>query len=188
MTPTLLTAILWIVFVGYWLLASRRTKRTLAVGQPQFMRMIVLASMALGPALYYLPLSSVACLGWRLLPADLLFDAIALGIMVLGLSFAVWARRTLADNWSGAVTLKEDHTLIASGPYRIVRHPIYLGVLVAMLGTATVISEIRAFLPLLEVFGIWKKMDAEESLLRAAFPEQYAAYEKRAKRLIPGVL
>jgi protein-S-isoprenylcysteine O-methyltransferase Ste14 len=115
-------------------------------------------------------------------------DAIGLFVMVLGLSFAVWSRRTLADNWSGAVTLKAGHTLITAGPYGVVRHPIYLGVFGAMLGTAIVIGEMRAFLPLLGIFGVWKKMDAEESMLRSAFPEQYAAYEKRVERLIPGVL
>jgi len=94
----------------------------------------------------------------------------------------------LADNWSGAVTLKEGHSLVTSGPYAIVRHPIYLGVLGAMLGTAIVIGEIRAFLPLLGIFGLWKKMNAEEALLRAAFPQQYEEYSRRVKRLIPGIL
>jgi hypothetical protein len=68
-TGTLLTALLWVAFVGYWLLASRRTKRTVATGQPPLVRAIALVSIALGPALYYLPLSSVYLLGWRVLPA-----------------------------------------------------------------------------------------------------------------------
>ncbi len=188
MTPSSFTAVLWIAFVVYWLLASRRTKRTVAVGQPPLVRAIVLVFIALGPALYYLPLSSVPFLGWRLLPPRPVFAASGIGLMIVGLIFAVWARLRLAGNWSGAVTLKEDHTLVTSGPYAVVRHPIYLGVFAAMLGTAIVIGEIRAFLPLLGIFGIWKKIAAEESLLRAAFPQQYGEYARRVRRLIPGIL
>ncbi len=188
MTFALFTAVLWIAFVVYWLLASWRTKRTVTVGQPPLIRAIALASLALGPALYYLPLSSVPVLGWRIMPPHILFDAAGVCLMMFGLSFAVWARRALADNWSGAVMINENHSLITSGPYHIVRHPIYLGVLCAMLGTAFVIGEIRAFLPLVGVFGIWKKkIDAEEALLRSAFPNEYAAYEKQVKRLLPGI-
>jgi hypothetical protein len=66
MAPILFTAILWFSFVGYWLLAARRTKRTVATGQSPLVRRIA-RGLALGPALYYLPLSSVPFLGWRLL-------------------------------------------------------------------------------------------------------------------------
>lgn len=189
MTFAIVTAFLWIAFIAYWLLASRRSRRIVTVGQPPLIKVIARASMVLGPALYYLPLSSVPVLGWRLIPSHLLFDAIGLCLMAFGLAFAVWARRTLADNWSGAVTLKESHSLITSGPYRIVRHPIYLGVLCAMLGIALIIGELRAFLPWVIVLGIWsRKINAEEALLRSAFPEEYAAYEKQVKRLLPGIL
>jgi protein-S-isoprenylcysteine O-methyltransferase Ste14 len=188
MTRTLLTAVLWTAFVAYWLFASRHAKRTVATGQPPLVRAAALVFIALGPMLYYLPLSSVPFLGWRLGSPGHALTTVGLGLMVLGLLFAVWARRRLADNWSGAVTLKEDHALVTTGPYSIVRHPIYLGVFVAMLGTGIVIGEVRAFLPLLGIFGIWGKMAAEETLLRAAFPRQYEEYAKRVKRLIPGIL
>lgn len=160
----------------------------MAVGQSPLLRAVAIVFMALGPALYYLPLSAVPLLGWRLLPPYLGLVDLGLVLMVAGLMFAVWARRTLADNWSGAVSLKEDHALVTSGPYGIVRHPIYLGVFVAMLGTAVVIGEVRAFLPLLGIFGVWKKMAAEEALLRSAFPHQYEEYARHIKRLIPGIL
>lgn len=188
MTSILLSAILWIGFVLYWLLASRGTKRTAARGQSPLVRAFALVFIALGAALVYLPLSAVPFLGWRLLSSHPAPAIIGLGLMVAGLLFAIWARRRLAGNWSGAVTLKEDHALVTSGPYAVVRHPIYLGVLIAMLGTGLVIGEIRAFLPLLGVFGLWKKMAAEESLLRAAFPQQYEEYSRRVGRLIPGIL
>ncbi len=189
LSPVSLTAVLWLAFVGYWFLAARRTKRTVATGQSLRARLMAKAFMALGPALYYLPLSRFPVLGVRRLPGSFMVDVTGLCLMIAGLAFAVWSRAALADNWSGAVTLKQDHALITSGAYAIVRHPIYGGVLTAMLGTAIVIGEARAFLPLIGVLGLWQKMNAEEDLLRAAFPAEYAAYEKRVpRRLIPGVL
>jgi protein-S-isoprenylcysteine O-methyltransferase Ste14 len=188
MTATFLTAALWTLFVAYWLSASRHAKRTATAGQSRAIRIVALVFMAAGPALYYLPLDSVPVLGRRVMPQGPVCDASGLCLMLAGISLAVWSRVTLADNWSGAVTLKRNHALITTGPYGIVRHPIYLGVLTAMLGTAIVIGEARAFLPLLGVFGIWKKMDAEEALMRSAFPTAYAAYEQHVRRrLIPGV-
>lgn len=65
-------------------------------------------------------------------------------MVICGLAFAVWARIHLGRNWSGTVTVKEDHELIRSGPYGIVRHPIYTGLLLAIAGTAIVFGEWRA--------------------------------------------
>ena len=64
-------------------------------------------------------------------------------MVAAGLAFAVWARVYLGRNWSGTVTVKQDHELIRSGPYGFVRHPIYTGLLLAMLGTAIAIGEWR---------------------------------------------
>ena len=70
--------------------------------------------------------------------------------------FAGWARVFLGGNWSSNVTLKEDHTLVRSGPYRIVRHPIYTGLLVALLGTAIALGELRCFLGVILAAIAWK--------------------------------
>ena len=71
-----------------------------------------------------------------------------LGLIMVaaGIAFAVWARHYLGRNWSGTVTVKQDHELIRSGPYRLVRHPIYTGLLLAILGTAVAFGEWRGLL------------------------------------------
>jgi protein-S-isoprenylcysteine O-methyltransferase Ste14 len=92
----------------------------------------------------------------------------------------------LGRNWSGVVTLKEEHELIERGPYRIVRHPIYTGMLGMFAGTAIVIGYLGGFLGLLLAFAsFWLKLKREEDLMLKQFPNKYAAYQLRVKRIIP---
>jgi protein-S-isoprenylcysteine O-methyltransferase Ste14 len=183
-----ITAVLWVAFAGFWLLASQRTERITFGALLASIRPIWLVADVLNPALYYLPLSSVPVLGWRIVPTEMLVGVIGACLLILGLCFAVWARCALASNWSGAVILKPNHTLTTSGPYRIVRHPIYLGVLCAMLGSALVIGEMRAFLRFIGVCAVWKqKITAEETLLDFAFSDEYARYKKQVGRLLPRI-
>jgi protein-S-isoprenylcysteine O-methyltransferase len=84
------------------------------------------------------------------------------------------------------VTLKQNHTLVQSGPYRIVRHPIYTGLLVALLGTAVVLGELRCFLGVLLAAIAWKiKSMSEETLMVQQFGDQYARYREQVKGLVP---
>jgi protein-S-isoprenylcysteine O-methyltransferase len=100
--------------------------------------------------------------------------------------FAGWARLFLGGNWSSNVTLKQDHTLVQSGPYRIVRHPIYTGLLVALLGTAIALGELRCFLGVLLAAIAWKiKSMSEETLMVQQFGDQYARYREQVKGLVP---
>jgi protein-S-isoprenylcysteine O-methyltransferase len=100
--------------------------------------------------------------------------------------FAGWARLFLGGNWSSNVTLKQNHTLVQSGPYRIVRHPIYTGLLVALLGTAVVLGELRCFLGVLLAAIAWKiKSMSEETLMVQQFGDQYARYREQVKGLVP---
>jgi protein-S-isoprenylcysteine O-methyltransferase Ste14 len=103
-----------------------------------------------------------------------------------GLGLAIWARAILGRNWSGVVTLKEEHELIERGPYRIVRHPIYTGMLAMFAGTAIAIGYFGGFVGLLLVFiSFWMKLKREEDLMLKEFPEKYSAYQRRVKRIIP---
>ena len=107
-------------------------------------------------------------------------------ICVLGLFVTLWARRTLAGNWSGDVTFKRGHELIKTGPYKYVRHPIYTGLLVMFLGTAIDIGLLRCWVGLLLVgISFWIKLKQEETLMLQHFPDEYPAYQEQVKAIVP---
>lgn len=108
---------------------------------------------------------------------------------VLGLFVTLWARTTLAGNWSSDVTFKQGHELIRRGPYRFVRHPIYTGLLMMCLGAAIEIARLHSWLavPLMAI-AFWLKLKQEERLMLSHFPDEYRDYQKQVKALVPFVL
>src|SRR6266496_6196782 len=119
-------------------------------------------------------------------------DALAwIGVVlcIAGLAFCIWARFTLGRNWSGVVTLKGGHELITRGPYSLVRHPIYTGLLTMFIATVIVLGHVAGIIALPLVFvSIWIKLRYEEKLMLQKFPDQYAVYQRRVKPLIPFIL
>ena len=108
---------------------------------------------------------------------------VAAFVAAAGMLFTVWARVHLGGNWSGIVTIKHDHELIASGPYAIVRHPIYTGLLVAFIGSAMARGEWRGVLAVLIAWvALWRKLRLEERWMAERFGQQYEAYCRRGTR------
>jgi len=123
----------------------------------------------------------------RVLPRGNGFLLLGAVLVAAGLAFAVWARRHLGRNWSSHVVLKQDHALVRSGPYQRVRHPIYTGILLALLGTAITIGELRAAVGFaLFVLSFVLKSRTEERWMREVFPE-YEQYRRSTAALIPKV-
>jgi len=111
------------------------------------------------------------------------------GLVAAGLLFSVAARRSLGGNWSGSVTVKQDHTLTRDGPYRFVRHPIYTGLLLAIPGSVIAAGEVRGLLALgLIAVALRRKISIEEQFLLEQFGPAYARYCQEVAALIPGVL
>ncbi len=109
--------------------------------------------------------------------------------MLAGFAITIWARLALAGNWSATVTLKQDHELISRGPYRLVRHPIYSGLLLAAFGTALPREDLRAVVALaLILLAILRKAAIEEVKLSQHFGDAYRDYRRRTKALIPYLL
>jgi protein-S-isoprenylcysteine O-methyltransferase Ste14 len=125
----------------------------------------------------------------EILPHIALLQITGAVICVCGLVFTLWARHTLAGNWSSDVTFKQGHELIRTGPYRFVRHPIYTGLLIMQAGTAILIGQLRGPISLALVgIGFWTKLRQEERLLIRHFPDAYPAYQREVKALVPFVI
>lgn len=111
---------------------------------------------------------------------------IGAALVLVGLLFCVWARLTLGRNWSGTVALKQDHELITGGPYLLVRHPIYTGLLLAFLGTDLAIAQTRAVVAfLLILIALILKWRLEERWMHEQFGQAYADYAQRTPAIVP---
>jgi protein-S-isoprenylcysteine O-methyltransferase Ste14 len=107
----------------------------------------------------------------------------------LGFAITFWARAILGNNWSGTVTVKVEHELIRTGPYRWVRHPIYTGLILAILGTLIALDRWRGVvaLPLLWIaFAI--KYLKEERAMRQTFGAQYTEYRQTTGAIFPSLM
>jgi len=132
---------------------------------------------------------SVGFLEFRFLPDFAALAYLGVAVTAIGIAFAVWARFVLGQNWSSQVTLKQGHELIRGGPYALVRHPIYSGMLLGLLGTAIGVGEFRGLIALaLFIVAWWLKARTEETLMIQQFGEQYSRYRRDVKALIPFVL
>ena len=185
----LLIAAMWMVLIGYWAVSAIGVKRT--IGAPGRWRevglrlgiaaLVVLAlrnpdvRQSLGNAHAYAPDSPP-------------LSVLGVGLCALGIGFAMWARVCLGRNWGTPMSRKENPELVTTGPYAFVRHPIYAGIFLAMLGSMIGVTLFWA-VPLV-LFGIYFVYSAtrEEKLMLEQFPQQYAAYRRRTKMLVPFVL
>ncbi len=171
--------VIWVVFWIYWLLsaagakAGSRTMRSrppgmiIAVGALVLLRVIKPGNLTVDdPAL----------------------EALGAVLFLAGLGLAVWARVYLGRNWGMPMSQKDEPELVTTGPYRFVRHPIYSGLLLAVLGTTLAID--LYWVIALVVMGVYFIYSArvEEKLMASSFPGAYASYRERSKMLIPFVL
>lgn len=185
MTATTLAGTLWLVWLAYWLLAAGFAAKTVAQ-QPSSSRIAHSVFIWAGAALLF---SNVGRLG--ILERPLLSSGSGVGwagviVVAAGLGFSAWARMHLGRLWSGSVTLKEEHAIVRTGPYGLTRHPIYTGLLLALIGTVLVRGTLGAVLGfLLIAIGIWVKVRQEEQLLISHFGDAYRAYRTAVPALVP---
>jgi protein-S-isoprenylcysteine O-methyltransferase Ste14 len=171
--------IVWVLFWIYWLISAAgakegaRTRRT----RPPGLLIIVLGFLLL-----------------RIFRADSLavhnpiLRAAGVILFLSGLGLAVWARIYLGRNWGMPMTQKDEPELVTSGPYRLVRHPIYSGILLGLLGTS--LATDIYWLITVGVMGVYFVYSArvEERFMTTSFPTTYPGYRTRTKMLIPFLL
>ncbi|SRR6266478_1690728 len=176
---------LWIVFLTYWALRALSVKRAQR-RETSAWRLATLLLVGAGASLIFSRSLRLGILDERFLPENEWLKAAAIVLVGAGVGIAIWARRHLGQFWSARVTLKVDHQLIQSGPYAWVRHPIYAGLLLAILGTALFLGKWRALVGFgLLSFGFWQKAWREEALLAAQFGPDYEQYRKQTRSLVP---
>ncbi|HXN35877.1 MAG TPA: isoprenylcysteine carboxylmethyltransferase family protein [Opitutaceae bacterium] len=175
---------LWWSWAAYWFVSSfgnRPAKRVLSGAGRTILVVEVVLSVWLVSAHGF----HGGWLGARILPLSLAWFWAGAAITAAGLGFSVWARVHLGEYWSGNVTLKEGHRLIRSGPYALVRHPIYTGILLGMLGTAVAVGEVRGVLAVaILTFSFIRKLRKEEEWLTEEFGEEYLRYKREVRALL----
>jgi protein-S-isoprenylcysteine O-methyltransferase Ste14 len=134
--------VVWIAFILYWRIKAADTKATqrLEPAASQILRALTFLIVIIVLSTTRIPLPWLYSQLW---PAGIWPFWIGAAVTVLGLLFAIWARHHLGSNWSQAVTVKQGHELITNGPYALVRHPIYTGILTGFLGSAIALSQVR---------------------------------------------
>ncbi|WP_322069097.1 methyltransferase family protein [Paraburkholderia bannensis] len=176
----------WLLWLAYWIATAQAVKST-ARKEARSARTWQSLPLIAGGALVILPDPTLAALLpdlARLGPVQ--FAGFA--TVVAGLLFSVWARVHLGANWSVSVTLKEGHELIRSGPYALVRHPIYTGCLVALVGSALIGETWRGAVGVVLIFAsLAFKVRVEENWLTGHFGDAYARYRREVAALIPGI-
>ena len=173
----------WIAWLASWLVASAWSTQTAA--RPNYLAQVpdrlvsVIGALFLFGALH--PRGS-----WQLWESDHTLGWSCLFGALAGIAFAWWARLHIGALWSGAVERKEGHRIVDTGPYAIVRHPIYTGIILSGLATAIARGTIDGFLGVL-LFGVgfWMKARLEERFLSETLGPDYAAYRARVPMLVP---
>ena len=177
--------ILWGAFLAVWIVWAIRTKET-REREGVWSR---LSYTVLTIAAFFAMFAERVAPGWlRILvfPRTLSIEILGVVITLAGIGFAVWARVFIGGNWSSSVTVKVGHQLIRTGPYRWVRHPIYSGILLAMLGTALERRELRGLLAVVLLYAGFKiKSRIEERAMTRVFGAQYDEYRRTTGAIFP---
>lgn len=178
---------MWSAFFIFWLFEAVRAKRSVQRSvRPALARSLIIIALFL-----LLRIGLGSFFGERSHQPMILNPGAAFAgaaVCAIGIGFAMWARVHLGRNWGMPMSVQKDPELVTSGPYAFVRHPIYSGILLALVGTATI--EPRWWLALLVAFFGYFVYAArvEERTMCEQFPAEYPAYARRTKMLVPFLL
>jgi protein-S-isoprenylcysteine O-methyltransferase Ste14 len=177
----IVAAVPWLVFSLYWEIAAKSAAAAKSAESSSSRGVhLFLTNAAL--------LLEIVQFPWfgRFLPATYWVIVVGSAVTVFGLFVAIWARRHLGRNWSGEITIKVEHELIRSGPYRRLRHPIYTGILIMYVGTAIVTGTRLALVGVaMAAVAYVRKIRLEEANMRVAFGPAYDAYCSESWALVP---
>lgn len=187
LTPLTATGLIWVGWIASWLIAALWASRAVARAPTRAElghRAVTLAGALLIAGAIRAHHGPLAAPLWRL-PGPTQWVCVA--VLLAGVAFAWWARLHLGPLWSGSITRKADHRIVDTGPYAIVRHPIYTGILAGVLATALLRGTTLGLIgfPLMAI-GFAMKARIEERFLAAGLgADDYARYAARVPMLLP---
>lgn len=183
-----LIPVLWLLWLAYWFIAGRDVKVTQR-HESLASRASHIVPLIVGVILLWSERLRLGFLSQNIFPPSQELYLAGVAVVAAGLAFTVWARVHLGRNWSGTVTVKQDHELVRDGPYRYVRHPIYTGLLLAFIGCAVARDEWRGVLGVVIIYaGFWRKLRLEERWMTEQFGDAYRRYMAAVPALIPNPL
>lgn len=170
---------LWLTWTAYWIAAARSAPRGASLERSASRLVHLGAAIASLALLVTHPLQAA-------IPGGPIVAVVGDVVTGIGLAFAIWARIHLGQNWSGRLELKKGHRVVRSGPYGLVRHPIYAGIIMATAGSSLVAGQATAFLaPVIMLTAYLRKVRMEEAVLLRTFGAEYEAYRRDVKALVP---
>lgn len=185
MSVALVVINLWAAFAISWIAAmfwSKPTEKQLGMGKEWLYRAVLIV----GGVIFFIPAHGYhGPMRLWYLPYGAVWPSVAL--VVLGFAFSWWARISLGALWSGQITRKEGHRVVDTGPYAIVRHPIYTGILLAVYATAALKGTVPGVAgAAIITLGLWMKARLEEGWLSQELgADAYADYSRRVSMLVP---
>lgn len=175
----------WLLFMAYWAITARNLAQT-KQREPWTALLSRSAILVIAGVLVFSNWLRIGFLARRFVPEMPGIRDAGIACALAGVFLAIWARRHIGQYWSGTVTLKVDHKLVQSGPYAYVRHPIYSGLFLALLGTVLALGEWRGVAALfLLLIAHWRKARNEEALLAQEFGDEFLRYRQHTGFLIP---
>lgn len=176
LSPSQIEILPWYALGLYWLVTGFRVKSTKSL-EPAPARLFTMSLVAIAFFLLYSHNLKISWLYSRFLPQNSLMVWTGIALTYTGIALAIWARTILGSNWGARVSIKQGHELIRSGPYACVRHPIYTGLFLAILGAVLEIGEWRAIIALAIVAVAHSlKAKREEAAMMREFGEEYQRY------------
>ena len=188
--------LIWFIFLVYWTIAilyEKLTKKRKSMKKRVSLPILLVNRLLIYAALFLIFITPYYRQDFpfvlRIFPNSFIITSIGIVLTFIGIFFAIWARFTLGGNWSGDATFKKEQNLIKNGPYNMVRHPIYTGLTVAVIGSAitenALIVSISIFFIL--IFSFFRIKDEEKQLMEE-FGKDYENYTKKVKTFVPKIL
>ncbi|UQD50993.1 isoprenylcysteine carboxylmethyltransferase family protein [Bacillus methanolicus] len=179
---------IWVIFWAYWLLSGLETRSKIKKeksGENPLYRIVHVTLEAFSILIVIVRFNRV--LIWKeIIAGNSIVDFVGLIIVFVGLMFSIWAKLVLGKNWSGAIQKVEKQELVKSGPYKYIRHPIYTGIIVGLIGSLIINRNFSSLFAVIIVTVLYiVKVNKEQKFLIKEFGEQYTEYIKKSWALFP---